>query len=318
MTQDQAPILTVTLNPALDLSTGADHVRPDVKLRCDAPQVDPGGGGINISRAIAAMGGTSRPLVALGGHTGERMDEMLRAAGLDPIRLDAPGETRQSLVATDRASGLQYRFMMPGPEWDADLVSISFDRIAEHAAQGGYVVLSGSNPPGVPDDYAAQLAQHLRDTGAHLFVDTSGNALKAVSSGGHGVALLRMDRHEAETLAGRPLPERSDTAAFAAALIETGSARSVIVARGSDGNIIVTAEGAWHAEAAPVKIVSKVGAGDSFVAGFTLATARGMPPPDALGLGAAMASATCMTPATRLCRAEDVDRLFGKRIVTRL
>ncbi|SDD18673.1 6-phosphofructokinase 2 [Paracoccus isoporae] len=315
---DQAPILTVTLNPALDLSTAADQVVAEVKLRCEAPRVDPGGGGINISRAIAAMGGTSRPLVALGGHTGARMAQMLAEAGLDPIRLDTAGETRQSVVVTDRDSGEQYRFVMPGPDWPPDLVARSLDEIARHAAPDGFVVLSGSNPPGVPDDYAASLAARLADSGSHLFVDTSGHALSAVASGGHGVALLRMDRHEAETLAGRPLAERRDTALFAASLVKDGAAQAVIVARGGDGNIIATAEGAWHAEAAKVPIVSKVGAGDSFVAGFTLARARGMATPDALGLGAAMASAACMTPATALCRRADVDRLFGQRVVTRL
>ena len=90
------------------------------------------------------------------------------------------------------------------------------------------------------------------------------------------------------------------------------------MARGSDGNIIATPQGAWHAEAARVQVISKVGAGDSFLAGFTLGLARGMMVPDALGLGAAMASATCMTPATELCRRADVDRLFAARVVTAL
>lgn len=90
----QAPILTVTLNPALDLSTAADSVVPDLKLRCDKPVVDPGGGGINVSRAIKIIGGQSTAMVALGGATGQRMADMLKAAGLKVLRLTAPGETR--------------------------------------------------------------------------------------------------------------------------------------------------------------------------------------------------------------------------------
>ncbi|NHF73338.1 1-phosphofructokinase family hexose kinase [Paracoccus xiamenensis] len=314
----QAPILTVTLNPALDISTGAEKVVPDVKLRCDAPVVDPGGGGINVSRAIRIVGGQSTAFVALGGTTGRRLAELLEAAGLDWREMRAPGETRQSLAVMDRDAALQYRFVMPGPEWQSGDVGKSIAHIIQAAQPGGLVVLSGSNPPGVPDDYAALLAAKLADGDAGLVVDTSGKALRAVADGGHNFALLRMDREEAEGLAGQPLPERADTARFAASLVEAGAAQAVIVARGGDGNIIATPKGAWHAEAAKVDIVSKVGAGDSFVAGFTLGLARGLPPDQALGLGAAMASATCMTPATELCRAEDVERLFAARVVTAL
>lgn len=314
----QAPVLTITLNPALDVSTGAAKVEPDVKLRCDAPTVDPGGGGINVSRAIHIMGGQSTAFVALGGTTGRRLAELLETAGLDWREMRAPGETRQSLAVMDHESGLQYRFVMPGPQWQSGDVGKSIAHILQAAQPGGLVVLSGSNPPGVPADYAALLAARLAEGDTGLIVDTSGAALKAVASGGHGFALLRMDREEAEGLAGQPLPQRSDTARFAASLVAAGAAGAVIVARGGDGNIIADATGAWHAEAAKVQIVSKVGAGDSFVAGFTLGLARGLPVQDALGLGAAMASATCMTPATELCRADDVHALFDARVVTRL
>lgn len=314
----QSAILTITLNPALDVSTGTDAVRPEAKLRCDAPVTDPGGGGINVSRAIKLMGGQSTAFVALGGTTGRRMAEMLEAAGLDWQEMRAPGETRQSLSVMDRAIGQQFRFVMPGPEWGSADVGKSVAHILQVAAPDGLIVLSGSNPPGVPADYAALLATKLTGTNAGLIVDTSGEALRAAASGRNGFALLRMNSDEAEDLAGSPLPGRADTARFAASLVAADAAKAVIVARGSDGNIIVTPDGAWHAEAAEVEVVSKVGAGDSFVAGFTLGLARNLPHHDALGLGAAMASATCMTPATELCRRADVERLYDARVITRL
>ena len=98
--------------------------------------------------------------------------------------------------------------------------------------------------------------------------------------------------------------------------MQAGAAQSVIVARGADGNIVACPEGRWHAEAPPVTVISKVGAGDSFVAGYTLAVARGMAVADALALAAAAAAAACMTPATDLCRPEDVERLYAERVVT--
>ena len=149
-------------------------------------------------------------------------------------------------------------------------------------------------------------------------VDTSGEALRVLAGSSTPVDVLRMDSHEAEDLAGRPLPSREDSAGFAAGLVKDGAARSVIVARGADGSVIAGPDGAWHAAAAKVKVVSAVGAGDSFVAGFVLAMARDWPAPEALALGAAAASAAVMTPATDLCRAEDVDRFYAERVISKL
>lgn len=314
----QAPILTVTLNPALDLSTAADEVRPELKLRCDKPVADPGGGGINVSRAIQHLGGQSTAMVALGGATGTRIAELLKADGLSVVRLTAPGETRQSLAVTDRSTGGQYRFVMPGPEWHKAHVADMTQAIAEAARAGGWVVVSGSNPPGVPAGFEQMLTVRLKNTGARLLVDTSGEALRVLAGSSTPVDVLRMDSHEAEELAGRPLPLRSDSADFAAGLVKDGAARSVIVARGADGSVIAGPDGAWHAASAKVRVVSAVGAGDSFVAGFVLATARGWPVEEALALGAAAASAAVMTPATELCHAADVERFYAQRVVTRL
>lgn len=314
----QLPVLTVTLNPALDLSTAADKVRPDLKLRCDKPIVDPGGGGINVSRAINILGGESTALVALGGATGSRIADLLKDDGLNVLRLTAPGETRQSLAVTDRTNAQQYRFVMPGPEWHRTHVADAMSAIAEAARAGGWVVLSGSNPPGVPEGFAQMLSVRLKDSTAKLFVDTSGEALRAIAGSSTPVDLLRMDSHEAQGLAGRDLPQRNHSAEFAAGLVRDGVARAVIVARGADGSVIADADGVWHAEAARVPVVSAVGAGDSFVAGFLLATARGQSAEEALALGAAAASAACMTPATELCHAKDVRRFYDARVVTKL
>ena len=314
----QAPILTITLNPALDVSTATTSVRPELKLRCDKPVFHPGGGGINVSRAIKIIGGESTALVALGGATGTRIAELLRDGGLEVLRLTGPGESRQSLAVIDRNAATQYRFVMPGPEWHKTHVADAMSAIAEAARAGGWVVLSGSNPPGVPDEFAQMLVVRLKGSGARVIVDTSGAALRTIAGSSSPVDVLRMDSFEAESLAGRRLSLRSDSAGFASGLVRDGAARSVIVARGPDGSVIAGPEGAWHVEAADVPVNSKVGAGDSFVAGFTLAMARGWNVPDALALGAAAASGAVMTPATELCRAGDVWRLYDERVVTAL
>ena len=306
-------ILTVTLNPTVDLSTAAPSVVPGLKLRCTAPQVDPGGGGINVSRAIKLLGGRSTALVAIGGAAGARLLELLTKEGIATIGFQGPGETRLSLSVTDAGDGDQYRFVLPGPDWsEADVVR-ALDTLDQGTGSDTLVVLSGSQPPGVAKNFPAILAEHVSQRAARLIVDTSGPALVNLVEVPHAsIHVLRMDGEEAEELAGRPLPRPEDSAAFAASLVEQGVASIVIVARGADGSVLASAEGRWHAVGAQVKVVSKVGAGDSFVGAFTLAFSRGEPLPDCLRFGVAAASSAVTTEATRLCDREMTEALMAE------
>ncbi|WP_372839592.1 1-phosphofructokinase family hexose kinase [Phaeovulum sp.] len=304
------PILTVTLNPTVDYSTTTDAVEPDRKLRSTSPDTDPGGGGINVSRAITILGGHSTAFVAVGGPMGDKLVHLLTDAGIGLAPFPAPGETRLSFSVHEKASGHQFRFVTPGPDWPLKSVNAALARISRAAPRGGLVVLSGSQPPGVPADFPARLAARIRRTGARLVLDTSGkplhHLLKAATA---PVYLLRMDGEEAEELAGRTLPSRKDSADFAQQLVEQRLAEMVIVARGADGSVLATSEGRWHAAAAKVEVVSKTGAGDSFVGAFVLALSRGEPPERALQKGAAAASSAVTTAATQLCRAAEVRHL---------
>ncbi len=311
MEKAHAAILTVTLNPALDLSTATDVVRAGPKLRCDIPRFDPGGGGINISRAIGILGGNTTALVALGGATGAQLAQLLQTENVATVQIAAPGETRLSFAVTERGSMAQYRFVLPGPLWSPQTVSTAIVAISAAARPGGLVVVSGSQPPGVPDDFIAMLSAALPQA-VRLIADTSGAPLQAVTAGG-GAALdtIRMDAEEAELLAQAPLANRVDSADFAQALVRRGAADRVIIARGPDGSVMATATHRWFCKAADVPVKSKIGAGDSFVAGFVLALSRGQSEPEALGYGVAAASAAVMTPATELCRRTDTEALVS-------
>lgn len=316
MTKSVRPILTLTLNPTLDIATTVDQVIPGPKLRCAPPRVDPGGGGINVSRVIRTLGGKSRTLVALGGETGTRLKHLLQAEGLDVLAFAAPGETRQSLAVTETTTGHQFRFMLPGEPWDAAMVDTALQRALENAPDQGFVVISGSPPPGLSDSFYRRLAVGLGER-ARLVVDTSGATLAAlVADPIPGLCVLRMDTEEAEDLAGRALPSRKDSADFATGLVARGVAECVIVARGADGSVLVEAGQRLFCAAAKVPVVSKIGAGDSFVAGFVMERAAGADSGHALARGVAAASAAVMTEATALCRREDTDRLIGQCKVT--
>ena len=313
----QIPVVTLTLNPALDMSTEVASLVPDQKLRCSEPLLDPGGGGLNVSRAIAALGGDSLALVALGGLTGDRLAGLIRAEGVPFLSLTAPGETRQSLTVTEAGTGRQYRFMLPGPTWSVPDQDRVFTLLRASARPGAFGVISGSQPPGVPVDFPARLCAAM--PGLNVVLDTSGPALhEAVNHPIPGLHILRMDGEEAEALAGRALISRHDSADLAERLVQDGVARTVVIARGADGSVLVDAERRIFAKAAKVKVSSTVGAGDSFVAGLVLALARGAAPEAALALGSAAASAAVTTDATQLCRLPDVLRLLPECVISQV
>ena len=311
------PILTLTPNPALDLSTSVDGVRPGVKLRCGTTTEEPGGGGVNVSRAVHQLGGSSEALVALGGGTGDRLEKGLRDRGLEVIRFAAPGDTRQSIAVTDGQTGEQYRFSLPGPDWFDGDVTRFLEAIEMAVKPDGISVLSGSLPPGMGVDVLPPLAAAVAAGGAELVVDTSGEALRLLATPGIGPAVLRMDHAEARFLSGTQLASIEEVRVFAASL--TSASACVIVAIGARGSVMALADGsAWHAGGADVPVASKVGAGDSFVGGFVLARARGQAPEKALQFGMAAASAAVMTDGTELCRREDTERLVSACLLTAL
>ncbi len=294
-------ILTVTLNPALDLETQTEALAPGHKLRCSEPRRDPGGGGINVARAVHLLGGQATAAMAVGGPIGVGLANLLKSNGVAVAELPAPGETRQNLSVIETETGQQFRFIFPGPEWAADDVLAAVDALRGHVTQGDLVVLSGSLPPGVSAAQFVDVARELVAMGAKVVADTSGAALSALAAGQAGLTVLRMDRLEAETLHGQALPTREDSAQMAEGLVKEGAAEIVIIARGAEGSVLATKEGRWFAPAADVPVASVTGAGDSFVAGAVLALSRGADLGDVLQWGCAAASSAVTTKATELC-----------------
>lgn len=310
----QRPILTVTLNPALDVSARTGRVMPGPKLRLEAVRIDPGGGGVNVARAVMRLGGQASAFVVLGGSVGDRLAGLLLAEGVPLVRHAIPAESRESLAVTD-AAGAQWRFVLPGPEMAGSEALL--DAIAAAAAPDAVVVLSGSQPPGVAAGFPTLLARAL--PGRRLIVDTSGPALQVVAKGPTTcVHTLRMDQSEAEVIAGAPLATLRDVADLAERLVKAGAADVVIAAHGADGNVLADGAGRWLCRPPPVQVVSTVGAGDSFTAGYALALALGQGLSLALQAGTAAAAAAVMTPGTELCRRADAERLLAACVPERV
>jgi len=306
-----ADILTITLNPSIDLATSVARVVAGPKLYTSSPRVDPGGGGVNVARAIRILGGRATALLAVGGATGERLLDLLATEDVDTLPVPVGGETRQSFAVTDESTGAQFRFSVPGHTLgraDGDLL---LQTIARAAPEDGYVVLSGGVAPGLGDDFPQRIQAAIAPRTDRLIMDTSKAALaRVIAEPSAPALLLRLDRREAAQAARREMETLDHSVAFASDLVARGVARMVVTGQGAEGSIMVTQTARYHCRAAAGPVRSKIGAGDALVGAMTLALARGDTPDQALRWGVAAASATVGTEGTALFALADVQALF--------
>ena len=308
-------ILTVTVNPALDVTTTTAALEPQRKLRCGPPKLDAGGGGANVSRAIKALGGDSRAFVALGGHTGRQLADLLAEAGVDTVAFDLAGETRSSLTVMEETTGLHYRFVLPGPEQSRQVGEQMLAELGRLIGQDvEYVVGSGSLLPGIGSDFYARLGSIVRSRGAKLILDTHGEALRDALPG--LPYLIRLNEIEARELA-HQTERDAPVAQLARGLVDRRVAEVVVIGLGEKGSLITTVYGQFSIAPPMVKVHSMVGAGDSYVAALTLALSRGWSLEAANRYGVAAAASAVTGEATELCShegTEDLFKLTGKPI----
>lgn len=302
------PIVSITLNPTIDKSSSVDRVVAERKLYCKPPRFEPGGGGVNVSRAIKKLGGKSLLLYPAGGMTGKRLQELLDEEGLDHRPFSIAGMIRESLVILDESTGQQYRFGMPGPELQKKEWESSLQELATIDPAPDYVVASGSLPPGVPADFYAQVARIGKKRGAKTIVDVSGEALREALE--EGVFLIKPNVREFREMVGKDIKEESQIKAEAQKMVKSGRCEVLVISLGAAGALMVSEEFAERILPPTVPIVSKVGAGDSMVAGMALSLARGNPLRESVLFGVAAGSAAVMTPGSELCRREDAERLY--------
>jgi 6-phosphofructokinase 2 len=301
-------IVTMTLNPAIDKSSSVAHVVAERKLYCKRPRFEPGGGGVNVSRAIKKLGGESMLLYPAGGLTGERLQGVLDEEGLNFRPFPIEGLIRESLVILEESTGRQYRFGMPGPELQKKEWEQFLDVLSAVETAPDYLVASGSLPPGVPADFYARVARAGKKKGAKTIIDASGEALEEALK--EGVYLIKPNVREFRELVGEDIKEESQIKVEAQKMVKSGRCEVLVISLGAAGALMVSEEISEHILPPTVPIVSKVGAGDSMVAGIVLSLARGKPLRESVLFGAAAGTSAVMTPGTELCRREDAERLF--------
>lgn len=301
-------VLTLTVNPCIDVAASVDRVVPEDKLRCDAPRYDPGGGGLNAARVVNALGGSSLAVWTRGGLTGEFLERLLEQCGLENVPIPVAGLTRQNVIIFEESTRLQYRFGMPGaPLLSQEQLACGI-AVGERCPECRCLVLSGSLPPGTPVNFYRRIIDRLPPQ-TRVVVDTSGAPLRETI--GPGVFLIKPNRRELHQLTGAEIGDEQALCAAAVELARKGAAEVIAASLGAEGVIFATTEGAEIFRCPDVPIQSKVGAGDSMVGGIAYALARDMSTRDAVRFGLAAGTATVMTPGTQLCRREDVEKIWA-------
>ena len=301
-------ILTLTVNPTVDIACDADVVQPIRKIRTFNEMQDPGGGGVNVARVVRELGGDALALVLAGGFPGQFLEELLAEEHVPCRALRIAGRTRISYTVHDRTSRQEYRFVAAGPtvaepEWQAALAAVEQE-------PGAWIVASGSLAPGMPEDFYARLAAIAARTGRHLVLDSSGPPLRAAL--GRGLALIKPSLGEFESLVGRSLRQADALEQAAADMVRAGAAERIAVTRGHLGALLATAAGVLHLPPIEVEAHSAVGAGDSFTGAMVLALARGASDADAFAWGMAGGAAAVMHTGTAHPARGDVERLHAQ------
>ena len=300
-------IYTLTLSPSLDSATLTPQIYPEGKLRCSTPVFEPGGGGINVARAITHLGGKATAIFPAGGATGEHLVSLLAEENVAVETVHAKDWTRQNLHVQVDSSGEQYRFVMPGAKLSDD----EFRQLEEKVLaieNGALLVISGSLPPGVSTEKLTSLIRAAQQRGIRCIVDSSGEALRAALEPGN-LELVKPNQKELSALVNRELTQPDDVRTAAQELVRSGKARRVVVSLGPQGALGVDETGSVQVVPPPMKSQSTVGAGDSMVGAMALKLAQGATLLEMTRYGVAAGSAATINQGTRLCSLADTQKI---------
>ncbi|MFE5398549.1 1-phosphofructokinase [Streptomyces sp. NPDC056568] len=293
-------ILTVTPNPSLDRTYEVPSLDRGEVVRASGERVDPGGKGVNVSRAVTAAGRRTVAVLPLGGAPGALVADLLDAQGIEVAAVPIAGATRSN-IALAEADGVLTKINAPGPELSQAERDLLLETVRRQSRGADWIACCGSLPrPLAPSWYAALVAR-AHAAGVRIALDTSGPALLHALRERPDV--VKPNTEELAQAVGRPLTTVGDALKAAEELRELG-ARSVLASLGADGQLLVDEGGAWFGSARVAAVRSNVGAGDSSLAGFLLAGGAG---PDALASAVAHGAAAVRLPGSVMPSPADLD-----------
>jgi 1-phosphofructokinase len=294
-------IVTLTLNPSVDRTVEVETLARGEVMRALGVRVDPGGKGINVSRALATHGIPTRAVVTVGGAEGEHLIALLRGTGIEIVPVLIQGAIRSNITVVE-PDGTTTKFNEPGAQLSAEELNAMFNAVENAVASADWLVASGSLPPGTPAGVYADLVRALAGSATAVAVDTSGPALEAVLAA--EPTLVKPNRDELAEVTGQRLLTIADVVEAACRLRDLG-AGAVLASLGAEGAVLVNDDGAIHGRTPAVPPLSSVGAGDAMLAGFLAAGGKGA---EALTEALAWGAAAVLQPGSGMPSPRDIDR----------
>ena len=302
-------VTTLTMNPSIDIFATVDELREDSKSRCKESSREPGGGGINVARNLHRLGVEVEAAFPCGGENGKMLEAMLKEEGVPCRSIQVSSETRQTLAITARASGKMIHIVFPGTqlqesEWQECLATVS-----NLETKPEYMVLSGSLPRGVPEDFHGRVAKMAAKQGIKVILDTSGNALIAPLK--VGVYMAKLNLKEFYQLGYTGESDHKKQLAAMAKMVEDGFAHILILTLGDQGALLADRNGKLlHIAPPSTKVVSHVGAGDSFVSLMLYQLCSGKTVEEAFRFGVAAAAAAIQTKGNQIHDMHRIEKIY--------
>ncbi|MHA6765449.1 1-phosphofructokinase [Streptacidiphilus sp. PAMC 29251] len=294
-------ILTVTPNPSLDRTYEVGTLVRGGVVRARTDRTDPGGKGVNVSRAVAAAGHDTLAVMPLGGSEGSDLARLLSAQGIQVAPVPVAGATRVNISVAE-PDGTLTKLNAPGPRLSSNEAAALLGTVVAHAGRASWIACCGSLPRGLDPDWYAELVERVHRVGCRIALDASGPALTAAL--GCGPDVVKPNAAELAEAVGRPLHTVGDVVVAANDLRAAG-AGSVLASLGADGQLLTTSQGTWFGTAPVVLVRSNVGAGDASLAGFLTAGGEG---PEALAAALAYGAAAVGLPGSVMPTPADLDR----------
>ncbi len=303
-------IVTLTMNPAIDKSTSVDKLIPEAKLRCAAIRNEPGGGGINVSKALKKLECDSLAIFPCGGHNGNMLMDLLKIETVKYQAIPAEQETRENFVVLETSSNKQFRFGMPGLPLNRKIEEQCLEILSSLNPKPSFIVASGSLPEGIDEGFYGKVGNLSRALSAKFILDTSGTPLKKALEG--GAFLIKPNLGELSRLSGKEKIEMNEIKDLAMQIVKKEQCEIVVVSLGAEGAWLFSKDYDERVPAPKVRKQSTVGAGDSMVAGMVWMLSQNASLREIVRFGVACGAAATMNPGTQLFHAEDAQMLFGQ------
>lgn len=300
-------ILTVTMNPSIDVSYPLEELNIDTVNRIEKVSKTAGGKGLNVSRVLSQLNAPLTATGVVGGKFGDYLTEQLDKDGIPHSFSKIEGETRSCIAILHE--GKQTEILESGPEVTAEEQEAFVAHFEELMADTDFITISGSLPKGINHDFYSLLIDKATEADVKVLLDTSGATLKASLENTHKPFLIKPNETEIADLLGKEI-HSNDELVEALEDKEFDGIEWIVVTLGADGAIVKYQKNYYRVEIPTIEVVNPVGSGDSTIAGLAYALSEGKSPEDVIKSGMVTGMLNTLEEKTGFINVDNFTTLF--------